>query len=126
MLEKAGETFSIPPVPSQPLEYSRLPPPPPERLSILLLLLCVAPVVDVMAFVIITAVLQDSMITGDGRSWNRAAMVAALFTAPVALVALLLSARAVVRQAWPRALAVFALAANVLALAVIVYGVIDA
>jgi hypothetical protein len=82
----------------------------------------ISPFVIVPVYIFGTALLQDELVNGDGRSWQRAALRMAVPTGLATIASLVVSLRALLTAAQSRRAAIFATVVNALALVVIVYG----
>jgi hypothetical protein len=85
----------------------------------------VVPFLTVPVYVVGTILLQDALVNGDGRSWQRAA-IWAVPTGSVTAAALAVGVLGLFRPVRPRRAAILATVAGALALACIVWGTLTA
>jgi uncharacterized membrane protein YkvI len=95
-----------------------------EKLPVVLA--AVVPFLTVPVYVVGTILLQDALVNGDGRSWQRAAIWMALPTGSVTAAALAVGVLGLLRPVRPRRAAILATVAGALALACIVWGTLTA
>ena len=112
----------------EPLSYAR--PHPPRETSRVWDVIdgcsLVAPFLVVPVFVVGSALSQDYLINGDGRSWRRATLWFGVPTGLISIVLLAAAVRGAAKRLPPRGTAIFAVLANGFALAFILYGIFTA